>query len=165
MRVKIALFDVEGVFTDGTTSHWCDSVYPADAKMHSSMSFNTRDMHGINLLHENDIPVYLITSCNNGLIPKVFQKRAPHAKCVHSMDKLKTAREISKDTLVLLSDMSYMGDDVIDLPLLKAVGLPSCPSDAHYEVAREVRAIDDGMVIDNLGGHGCVRDLCDLLLF
>ncbi len=83
-------------------------------------------------------------------IGQVYQK---------SLDKLVPYRQMLEATGVTDEEVAFMGDDVIDIPLLKRVGFAAAPADAVPEVLPMVH-----FVAKNRGGWGAVREVCDLIL-
>lgn len=149
--IRLLILDVDGVMTDGSII--------LDNKGNEMKRFNVRDGHGIKMLRRAGIEVALIT----GRHSKVVEKRAQelgitevyqrcHIKSVayeHLLEKFGIAD----------AETAYMGDDIVDIPLLGRVGLPVAVSDAHEDA--KANAL---IVTKNPGGRGAVRELTDFLL-
>lgn len=150
-QIRLALFDVDGVLTDGRL------IFNADGE--EIKAFHSRDGHGLKLLMEAGIEVGVITArsskavthrMHNLGIPHVFQGQ---------QDKRATYLALLERLGLTHAQVSYMGDDVIDLPVLSRVGLAATVQDAPAIVKRHCH-----WIAEHGGGQGAVRDLCDLLL-
>jgi 3-deoxy-D-manno-octulosonate 8-phosphate phosphatase (KDO 8-P phosphatase) len=149
--IRILLLDVDGVLTDGRI------VY--DASGIESKFFNVKDGFGIKMLQRAGIAVGIIS----GRGSQVVANRAAELGITHVyqnfLDKLAPYREILAKTGLDDHQVAYMGDDVVDLPLIRRVGFSAAPADAVSEVRSRVH-----FVTNNAGGWGAVREVCDLLL-
>jgi YrbI family 3-deoxy-D-manno-octulosonate 8-phosphate phosphatase len=146
-RVRLAVFDFDGVFTDNRV--WVDE-HGAE-----SVRFSRSDGLGLRRLDEVDVP-YLIVSTEPN---PVVQARAAklRAECVNGVDdKLAVLEERAARAGVAFEDVAYVGNDVNDAACLGAVGLPVVPADAWPEVVPLAR-----WVLTRPGGDGCVREFCD----
>ncbi|RUM41943.1 MAG: 3-deoxy-D-manno-octulosonate 8-phosphate phosphatase [Desulfocapsa sp.] len=149
--IKLLLLDVDGVLTDGNL------IYSHDGK--ESKSFNTQDGFGLRMLQDSGVEVGIITARNS----EALVRRASDLKITHlyqgSSNKLEAYKEICKKTGFKPFEISYMGDDWLDLVLLKRVGLSVAPANAVIEVKEIVH-----YVTSQGGGQGAVREICDLIL-
>ncbi len=145
------MLDVDGVLTDGRIV--------LDNEGNEFKSFHVRDGHGIKMLVKAGVNVAVIT----GRYSKVVERRAMelgitevfqrcHAKTVvleHLIEKYRLSEK----------EVAYVGDDVVDIPVLKRVGMPVAVSDATDETK------DYALLITrSRGGGGAVREICDFLL-
>jgi len=150
-EIKILLLDVDGVLTDGNL------IYSHEGK--ESKSFNTQDGFGLRMLQDAGIEVGIITARSS----EALERRAQDLKIFHlyqgSANKLVAYKEIVKKTGLKPFQIAYMGDDWLDLVLLKRVGLALAPANG----VREVREIVH-YTTENSGGGGAVREICDLIL-
>jgi 3-deoxy-D-manno-octulosonate 8-phosphate phosphatase (KDO 8-P phosphatase) len=150
-RVKLLILDVDGVLTDGRII--------MDHKGREIKAFNVRDGHGLRLLMEAGIEVALLT----GRSSPVVQKRADDLgitwvrQGVH--DKVDAYQEIAREVGITDDEACFVGDDVIDIPLLKRVAIPIVVGDGAPEAKRCAC-----YVTQSSGGKGAVREVCDLLL-
>jgi 3-deoxy-D-manno-octulosonate 8-phosphate phosphatase (KDO 8-P phosphatase) len=150
-RVRVAAFDVDGVLTDG-------ALYYTDAG-EEFKAFNVQDGHGIKMLQESGVTIAIITSRKS----KLVAHRARNLGIEHLYQGVENKRDAMQALLSLLAldwtDASYMGDDVIDLPVLRrcgfAVSVPQAPAlvrqHAHY-----VTRVD--------GGRGAVREFAEFTM-
>jgi 3-deoxy-D-manno-octulosonate 8-phosphate phosphatase (KDO 8-P phosphatase) len=151
MGVKLLIVDVDGVMTDGRI------VYDDDGRQ--LKYFDVKDGHGIKLFIRAGLEVAIVTSRKskvvlhraNDLGIKILFQGAP--------DKVKAFEEIITTKGLLPEDTSYIGDDLIDIPLLKRVGFSVAVADA----VREVKGCVD-YVTERPGGYGAVREVCELVL-
>jgi YrbI family 3-deoxy-D-manno-octulosonate 8-phosphate phosphatase len=146
-RVRLAVFDFDGVFTDNCV--WVNE------HGEESVRFSRSDGLGLRRLDEVDVR-YLIVSAEAN---PVVQARAAklRAACVNGVDdKLAVLEERAAQAGVAFEEVAYVGNDVNDAPCLGAVGLPVVPADAWPEVVPLAR-----WVLTRAGGDGCVREFCD----
>ena len=163
--IKLAIFDVDGVLTTG---HYIASVSTVNWISNSflSKSFYTRDFHGLRLLHEAGIKVLVVSASDDVVIKEQCYRAADFVTiCINIKNKKKF---IENDFIEYEPEnISYVGDDVMDLDLLSYVGFAACPSDAHEKVIDLVSKREekgDGMICNFGGGKGCVREVCDYIL-
>lgn len=149
--VKLLLLDVDGVLTDGSL------IFSQEGK--ESKAFNTQDGFGLRLLQEAGVEVGIITARDSSAVAK----RAENLKIQHlymgQSNKLKAYQDILKKTSFKPIEISYMGDDWLDLVLLKRVGFAISPANGVDEV-KEIAHL----VTEAAGGHGSVREACNFIL-
>ena len=150
-RVRLILFDVDGVLTDGKVLLHADGT--------ESKVFDIKDGTGIVWAQRLGITVGLLSARASAA---TAQRAAQLGiTLVHQgvASKLETYQQIA-DSLMLDDDtIAYMGDDVLDLPVLARVGLASAPADAAEDVRSRVH-----WVATNRGGAGAARELIELIL-
>ena len=148
---KLLLLDVDGVLTDGTLIYSTDGV--------ESKSFNTQDGLGLRLLQDSGVEVGIITARTSPMV----ERRARELGLTHlfqgQSDKLAAFESILKQTGLRPPQIAYMGDDLMDLPILNRVGLAAAPANAVAEVRQRVH-----YTTERSGGFGAVREVCDLIL-
>lgn len=150
-KVRLLILDVDGVLTDGRII--------MDHKGREIKAFDVRDGHGLRLLMEAGIEVAILT----GRSSPVVQRRADDLgitrvrQGVH--DKVGAYQEIAREVGITDDETCFVGDDVVDIPLLKRVGIPIVVADGAPEAKRLARYITQSP-----GGRGAVREVCDLLL-
>ena len=149
--VRLAVFDVDGVLTDGT-------LFLTDGG-EEIKAFNSLDGHGLKMLRENGVELAIITGrrsrsvelrAKNLGIELVFQGVEDKAQCFEALVKSRGLEPAAA---------SYMGDDVVDLPALVRSGfaltVPAAPLFVRQHADYVTRAA---------GGHGAVREACELIL-
>ncbi len=150
-EIKLLLLDVDGVLTDGSL------IYSHEGK--ESKAFNTQDGFGLRMLQDAGVEVGIITARSS----EALHRRSQDLKIAHLhqgvMNKLEAYKEIIKKTGHKPFQIAYMGDDWLDMVLLKRVGLAAAPANAVQEVMKMVH-----YTTEQTGGHGAVRELCDLIL-
>ncbi len=150
-RIKLVVFDVDGVMTDGKL-YLCDDGQEFKA-------FNTQDGLGMKLLKASGVETAIIT----GRTSNVVARRAENTGVAHYFqgveDKLAAFLQLTAELGLQHEQCAFMGDDVVDLPPMRrsglAVAVPAAPplvkGHAHYVTSRE-------------GGRGAVRELAELIM-
>ncbi len=150
-RTRLLLLDVDGVLTDGGI------IYDGDGK--EIKRFHVRDGHGIKMMQRAGIGVGIIT----GRTSPVVDVRAKELGIpfVHqgATDKVVAWRAILAQTGIPAEETAYVGDDIVDLPLLRLVGFSASVADAE-DYVRE--AVD--YVAARKGGRGAVREIIEFIL-
>ncbi|MCB0350327.1 MAG: HAD hydrolase family protein [Bdellovibrionales bacterium] len=150
-KIKCLALDVDGVLTDGhifqgLNGQWCRNFY-------------IRDGMGLVLLKERGYKLALITSS----LSDDIRDRAKKLKIDHVFDnvsnKAEAFKKLLQDSGLQPDEIAYMGDDIIDLPVLEQVGISLAPADAHIKVKNAVEIVTAAS-----GGRGAVREVCDTLL-
>jgi YrbI family 3-deoxy-D-manno-octulosonate 8-phosphate phosphatase len=146
-RVRFAVFDFDGVFTDNRV--WVNE------RGEEALAFSRSD--GLGLRRLDDVGVhYLILSMEQNPIVGARAKKL-QVDCLQGItDKLAVVRERSSDAGVPLEDTAFVGNDINDADCLRAVGCPVVPADAWPEVKPLAR-----WILNRGGGDGCVREFCD----
>ena len=150
--IELLVVDVDGVMTDGSTYY---------GKTGEKLKrFNKRDGKGIELWHRADRYSAIIT----GETSPVVRQRARdlHIPTVfegYAGNKSSAYVALKKQTCLPDNKIAFIGDDIIDLPVLRQAGFSACPADAEDKV----KAVVD-YVCKATGGHGCVREVINLLL-
>jgi 3-deoxy-D-manno-octulosonate 8-phosphate phosphatase (KDO 8-P phosphatase) len=150
-RIRLLLFDVDGVLTDGTV------VMHADGS--ESKGFHIRDGAAIVWAQAAGLTVGLLSARSSGATAHRAAQLAVRIVEQGVKSKLATYEQIVRDAKVDDAEVAYMGDDLLDLAVLGRVGLSAAPADA----AAEVRARVD-WVSSAGGGRGAVRELIELVL-
>ncbi|MCF8053977.1 MAG: HAD hydrolase family protein [Deltaproteobacteria bacterium] len=150
-KITTLVLDVDGVLTDG-------KIIVADNGMETK-NFCVRDGHGLRLLGRSGVEIMLLTGRYSELVS--FRARDLEIKEVHQkiFNKLETFIEIAARKNISLTEVAFIGDDVIDVPLLRRVGFSAAPNDA----IDEVKAVVDYVASKN-GGNGAVREICEMIL-
>jgi 3-deoxy-D-manno-octulosonate 8-phosphate phosphatase (KDO 8-P phosphatase) len=150
-RIRLLLFDVDGVLTDGTV------VMHADGS--ESKGFHIRDGAAIVWAQRAGLTVGLLSSRSSGATAQRAAQLAIPIVVQGVGSKIEAYERIVRDAGLSDDAVSYMGDDLIDLPVLSRAGLSAAPADA----APEVRERTD-WVSSLPGGRGAVRELIELVL-
>ena len=150
-NIKLLLLDVDGVLTDGRIIFDSNGI--------ESKFFNVKDGHGIKLLQRAGIEVGIVSGRKSQVVTNRAAELGIARVFQGTLDKLAVYREIRAETGLADDQIAFMGDDVIDIPVLSRVGFAAAPADAVEEVLPHVH-----FVARNRGGWGAVRELCDLVL-
>jgi len=149
--IRLVLFDVDGVLTDGR-------LY-LDNRGEEYKAFNSRDGHGLKMLQRNGVAVGIIT----GRTSQIVEHRTRELGIQHvrqgCADKFPVYEDMVRELKLDHGQVCFVGDDVVDLPIMLRVGLAVCPQDGHFLVKRHSHWISP-----NHGGRGCARDVCELLM-
>jgi 3-deoxy-D-manno-octulosonate 8-phosphate phosphatase (KDO 8-P phosphatase) len=150
-KVKLLVLDVDGVMTDGRII--------MDHEGREIKAFDVRDGHGIKLLRKAGIEVAMLTGRNS----PVVQERADDLGIPWVRqgvyDKTAVYEEIAGEIGIKDTEACFVGDDLVDITLLKRVGLPVVVADGVQEA--KAAAL---YVTQCPGGRGAVREVCELLL-
>jgi 3-deoxy-D-manno-octulosonate 8-phosphate phosphatase (KDO 8-P phosphatase) len=150
-RIKLVAFDVDGIFTDG-------SLYFGGAGPEIK-AFNVRDGHGVKQLQQAG----LITAIITGRHSDAVTQRARDLGIDHVFQgqhrKLDAFHQLLTQLQLTPEQTAYMGDDVIDLPILRRCGLAITVADAYPLVKEHVHWITTAT-----GGHGAVREAAECIL-
>jgi len=150
-RVKVMIFDVDGVLTDGSLT------YGPDGEV--TKTFYVLDGLGIQLLNRTGVQTAIISARTSPIVIK----RAADLGITHVFqgqhDKRLAFAELLDKTGVTAAECGYIGDDVIDLPLFVRVGFAVTVPSGHPEVQYRAH-----YVTKNLGGRGAVREVCDMVM-
>ena len=150
-QIKIVLTDVDGVLTDG------GMYYSKEGDV--MKRFFTRDGMGVTLLRKINIPTVIVTKEKNEII-KQWAKKMKIAKLFDGViNKEYILSKIETEFNVVPSEVAYIGDDINDLGLLKAVGLSAVPNDGVLEAKK----ISSYQCKQN-GGYGAFRELADQII-
>ncbi|OGW75283.1 MAG: hypothetical protein A2Z72_00795 [Omnitrophica bacterium RBG_13_46_9] len=149
-RTKLLLLDVDGVLTDGRIIL---GSYGDELK-----NFDVNDGLGVILLKKIGVRCAIITAKNS----KVVKIRAKHLgidKIYQNHFKIRSLGNIMKKFRAKESEICFVGDDLIDIPILKRVGLAVAVPNAVREVKEAAH-----YVTKNYGGHGAVREICEIII-
>jgi len=150
-RIRLIAFDVDGIMTDG-------GLYLSDSG-EEFKRFNSLDGHGLKMLRASGVEPAIIT----GRMSRCVELRAKNLGIAHLYQGVENKLAAMQDLLgrlgITLDAAAFMGDDVVDLPVMRrvalAVSVPEAPqivrSLSHYVTQRQ-------------GGHGAVREVCELLM-
>lgn len=149
--IRLLAFDVDGVFTDGR-------FYLSDDGIESK-AFNTQDGFGIRQLLKAGIDVAVISGRQSGAVERRMAELGVAHVVQGCKDKVVALDEIASGLGLTMQQCAYVGDDVPDLPLLNAVGCAVAVGNAVAEVKDQCQYTTTAG-----GGHGAVREVCELVL-
>ena len=150
-RVKLAVFDVDGVLTDGR-------LFLGESG-NEYKAFHVRDGHGLVMLLESGCQIAVITARSSNIVAE--RMAALGIEYVYQGEQDKGARltRLIAELGLSAREVAYVGDDVIDLPAMVRVGLPIAVADAHAEVKQQA-----AWVTRQPGGQGAAREVCELIM-
>jgi len=150
-RIRLVVFDVDGVLTDG-------SLFVGDDGQEYK-AFHSRDGHGIKMLMGHGVEVAVIT----GRTSRVVEHRMKNLGISHvyqgKLEKLPAFQELIRKLGISEEQTAYVGDDVVDLPVMRRVGLAIAVQDAHPLVRQHSH-----WQTPSAGGRGAARDVCELIM-
>jgi 3-deoxy-D-manno-octulosonate 8-phosphate phosphatase (KDO 8-P phosphatase) len=150
-RIKLMIFDVDGVLTDGGLR------YGPDGEL--VKTFNVLDGHGIKLLQKSGIRTAIISARQSPIVAR----RATDLGISILLQGVEDKRSAFEKTISELNlkpeECGFMGDDVIDLPVMTRVGFAISVPNGHAEVRSRAHYVAQAH-----GGKGAVREVCDFIL-
>jgi 3-deoxy-D-manno-octulosonate 8-phosphate phosphatase (KDO 8-P phosphatase) len=150
-RVRLLLFDVDGVLTDGLVTVHADGG--------ESKAFHIKDGAAIVWAQRAGLPVGLLSARVSGATSHRAAQLAVRIVRQGVTSKRAAFEQILRETRLEREAVAYMGDDLLDLPVLLEVGLAAAPADAAAEVRNAVHWVSAAP-----GGRGAVRELIELVL-
>lgn len=149
--IRLLLVDVDGVMTDGGI------IY--DGNGLETKVFNVKDGHGIKMLQRHGIEVGIITGRTSAVVDIRARELGIELVYQGSLKKIDSYLDIKLKTGLTDNQIAYVGDDIIDVPVMRRVIFAAAPADA----LSEVRSVAH-YVTSCAGGKGAVREVCDLIL-
>ena len=149
--IRLLLLDVDGVLTDGRI------VY--DGKGRELKSFDIKDGQGIKLFQQAGLKVGIISGRKSSAVRLRAKELGIEILHQKALDKAKTLEVILQNNQIRAEQVCFMGDDILDLPVLLRVGLAVAVADGAEEVKTNAH-----YVTHHPGGRGAVREICELLL-
>jgi 3-deoxy-D-manno-octulosonate 8-phosphate phosphatase (KDO 8-P phosphatase) len=150
-EVKLVIFDVDGVLTDG-------SLYLGDDGQEYK-SFNSRDGHGMKMLQKSGVVIGIITGRTSEVVRIRMESLGVEHVYQGKQHKLPAYEELRDKLGLVDEEIAYVGDDVVDLPIMRRVGLAIAVNDAHPFVLRHAH-----WQTPRNGGRGAARDVCEMVL-
>ncbi len=150
-RIRLFLTDVDGVLTDGGILF--------DGNGLESKRFHVRDGHGIKMLQRAGVAVGIISGRFSDTVDVRARELGVSILRQGAHDKTAALRKILSETGFSPEECSYVGDDIVDLPILRSVGFSAAPADAEAYV---LDAVD--YVASRPGGMGAVREIIEFIL-
>jgi len=150
-NLKVVLFDVDCVMTDG-------SIY-IDEHGESFKKFNVKDGLAIELLHSHGIKTGVVSGKASKALTQRCEKLGFNYIVTGCKNKLPRVEAICSELGIELEQVAFVGDDVLDLPVMQQCGASFAPSDAHALVLEQAHFITNAQ-----GGSGVVREVADTIL-
>ena len=150
-RIKLLLMDCDGVLTDGRL----ELLENGDEQK----TFHARDGQGISLFHRAGLKTGIISGRTSSAVERRAQDLGMAYVRQYAKDKIKALDEIMAEAGVSIDECAYIGDDLADIPVMLRVELAVAVADAVVETKQAAH-----YVTELRGGHGAVREVCDLIL-
>ena len=149
--IKLLICDVDGVMTDG-------GLFFGDNGLEYK-AFHSRDGLGIKMLQRSGIPLAVITARTSDVVKHRMKNLNIDLVFQGQLNKVKAFEQLCHSQQLAPEQIAYVGDDLVDAPVMKQVGLSIAVADAH----ERIKQLAD-WTTQHGGGHGAVRDVCELLM-
>ena len=150
-QIKLVIFDVDGVLTDG-------SLFIGDDGQEYK-AFNSKDGLGMKLLQQSGVPIAIITARQSNVVKIRMESLGIKYLYQGQAHKLPAFEELLERLTIKASEVAYVGDDLIDLPIMTRCGLSIAVADA------DSLAIENAhWVTQRRGGRGAAREVCELIM-
>ena len=150
-RLKLMIFDVDGVLTDGGLR------YGPEGEL--IKTFNALDGHGIKLLQKSGVHTAIISARQSPIVTRRATDLGISILLQGIEDKRSAFEKMITDLKLTPEECGFMGDDVIDLPVMTRVGFAISVPNGHAEVRSRAHYVAQAH-----GGNGAVREVCDFIL-
>lgn len=149
--IKLVIFDVDGILTDGT-------LYYSN-RGDTMKTFHVHDGLGISFLRQAGLKLAIITGRTSKMVVKRAKDLGIDYVYQGAIDKITPYEALIKKLQLTDNDVAYIGDDLLDLPLIRRVKLGITVPQAPEYVKEHAN-----WVTEKPGGNGAVREMCDLIL-
>ncbi|MEJ2575419.1 MAG: 3-deoxy-manno-octulosonate-8-phosphatase KdsC [Gammaproteobacteria bacterium] len=150
-RIKLVIFDVDGVLTDG-------ALFIGDDGQEYK-AFNSKDGHGLVMLQGTGVQVGIITGRSSEVVRIRMESLGIRHVYQGRREKLPAYEELKAATGLADESIAYVGDDVVDLPVMRRVGLAAAVADAHPLARQHAH-----WVAAAGGGRGAAREFCEFVM-
>ncbi len=150
-NIKIVIFDVDGVLTDGSL------LIGDDGQEYKA--FNSRDGHGMKMLQKTGVEIAIITGRTSEVVKHRIKDLGIKIVYQGQHDKTIAFNDLLQSKQLTAAECAYVGDDVVDLPVMSQVGLAIAVQDAHPMVIKHSH-----WQTPSAGGRGAGRDVCEMIM-
>lgn len=150
-NIELVIFDVDGVLTDG-------SLFIGDGG-EEYKAFHSRDGHGMKMLRNSGVEIGIITGRTSDVVRHRMDSLGIRYVYQGQLDKLLAYNDLKSQLGLSDEAIAYVGDDVVDLPVMNRVGLAVAVQDAHPLVKQHCH-----WQTPSGGGRGAARDICELIM-
>lgn len=150
-NISLLILDVDGVLTDGRI------IMDDDGR--ESKQFDVKDGHGIKMVLRVGIRVILLTGRTSRVVSHRAQDLGISEVYQGARNKISVFRSLMKSGKISSERIAYVGDDIVDVPIFKRVGLAVAVADACEEAKKAAHYITK-----RDGGRGAVREVCEMIL-
>lgn len=150
-KIRLIIFDVDGVLTDGRITFGSGEL--------EIKSFNVRDGHGIKIAKRSGLEIAFVTGRSSDIVSRRAQDLGIDRVYQGMWDKRPALAELMRELDLSSDQVAVMGDDVVDIPLMRRVGVSFTVPEAPEDVRREALVI-----CRNSGGCGSAREIVEMIL-
>lgn len=150
-QIKLVIFDVDGVLTDGRL------YFGDDGQEYKA--FYSKDGLGMKMLMQSGVEIGIITARSAPLVAHRMNNLGIEHFYQGQSDKVPAFEAMAEQLKITPRQIAYVGDDLIDLPVMSRVGFAVAVADAHHEVIQRAH-----WTTPHAGGLGGARDICDLIM-
>ncbi len=150
-QIKLVIFDVDGVLTDS-------SLFIGDDGQEYK-AFNSKDGLGMKLLQQSGVPIAIITARQSNVVKLRMDALGIEHLYQGQQEKLPAFEKLLKKLSIDATEVAYVGDDLLDLPVMIRCGLAIAVADSRPQVIEQAH-----WVTENLGGRGAAREVCELIM-
>ncbi len=151
LKIKLVIFDVDGVLTNGSLHYGHDGQ--------ESKVFHSRDGHGMKMLQQSGVMIAIITAlCSQAVTHRMANLGIDYVYQGQT-DKRVAFESLCQELVLCADQVAYVGDDLIDLPVMTRVGLSVATADAHDIVVEKAH-----WQTSAAGGVGAAREVCEFIM-
>jgi len=150
-KIKLVIFDIDGVLTTG-------ALFIGDDGQEYK-AFNSKDGHGLRMLQDAGVEVAILTGRTSNVVAHRARDLGITRVYQGKREKLPAYEALLEETGLSHEEIAYVGDDVVDLPVMSKVGFAICVQDGHSFVKQHAH-----WITEHNGGCGAGRDVCELIL-
>lgn len=150
-NIELVIFDIDGVMTDGSLFF--------DNNGEEYKAFNSLDGHGLRMLQECGVKAAVITGRKSELVKHRMNDLGITLLYQGYRDKIPAFNSLLKEVNLEKDQITYVGDDVVDLPVMSQLDFTIAVQNAHPFVKKNAQ-----WTTERSGGHGAVREVCEFIL-
>jgi 3-deoxy-D-manno-octulosonate 8-phosphate phosphatase (KDO 8-P phosphatase) len=150
-QIRLVLFDVDGVLTDGSL------IMGDDGQEYKA--FNAKDGHGMKMLQASGVEIGIISARNSRVVALRMEGLGIKHVYQGQRDKLKAFADLQKKIKLKSEQIAYVGDDLLDLCIMRKVGLSIAVNDASLAVVKQA-----DWQTASPGGRGAAREVCEMIM-
>lgn len=150
-QIRLVIFDVDGVLTDGSL------IMGDDGQEYKA--FNVKDGHGMKMLQASGVEIGIISARNSRVVALRMESLGIKHLYQGHRDKLKAFDELKSKLKLESNQIAYVGDDLLDLCIMREVGLPIAVQDACQPIVEQA-----DWQTRSRGGKGAAREVCEMIM-
>jgi len=149
--IKLVIFDVDGVLTDGSLFYGDDGL--------EYKAFNSQDGHGMKMLQSSGVDIGIITGRTSDVVKYRMENLGIEHVYQGQLDKLPAFIKLTQKLKVDAEEVAYVGDDVVDLPIMIRVGLAITVQEGHDLAKKHAH-----WICQKPAGRGAAREICEMIM-